>query len=156
MAASTKIIIAEFDKNFLSHLSAAADAAALELFSNPKIYLHDPRAPNSCPAVWANAEGGSLRAVISDIGFAYHPKLDTTQLALFLTIEGQPKDYAFLPYASLVNDAYRNNSSRRYSRSLITSLIEARLQLIIKPYALSSDSDIGKTLLKTFSEVTLD
>ena len=150
-----KIVIAEFDKVFLDYLSAAADAAPLELFSNPKIYLHNPKIDNSCPAAWTKS-GIQLRAVISDIGFAYHPKLDTSQLVAFLTIEGQPKDYDFVPYASLVNDAYRNKSARRYSNSLITSLIEARLQLIIKPYTVQGDTEMGKILLEVFSEVTLD
>jgi hypothetical protein len=147
-----KFYIAEFQKPFLDLLSATADAAPLELFSNPNIYLHDILRPHSCPVPWRSAK--TLRAKIEDMGFAYHAKLDTTQIVTFLRIEGGTKD--FTVYASMVNDAYRNKSARQFARSMFTTILEQRLTLDINVIDVDSESSDGKLLLDTFFPLSWD
>jgi hypothetical protein len=144
------IYLAEFDKPFLDMLSAYADAGPLELFSNPKIYLHAPNKP--APDVYT--EGAQFTAAIRDVGFAYHPKLETTQLVIFLEVEEAPEDHVI--YASIVNDAYRSKSSRRYSRSLVTAILEQRLKPTIKVYGVDTASEMGKIIVETFSVIDWD
>ena len=147
-----KFYIAEFQKPFLDLLSATADASPLELFSNPNIYLHDIRYPDTCPVAWRTAK--TLQAKVEDMNFAYHDKLETTQIVMFLNVEGQPK--GFQVYASLVNDAYANKASRRYSRSLQTAIVEMRLTLTINVIEVDSHSTDGKLLVDTFSALNKD
>ena len=144
------IYLAEFDKPFLDMLSAMGDAGPLELFSNPKIYLHAPNKPN--PEVYETQK--EFTAEIRDVGFAYHPKLDTTQLVIFLEIDEAPEDHVI--YSSIVNDAYRNKHARRYSRSLVTAILEMRLKPTVKVYCVDSESDMGKIIVETFSPIDWD
>lgn len=146
----TKIYIGEFEPSFLKLLSAIADAAPLELFANPKVYLHNLLEHDSCPSEWRNAK--TLQAKITDVGFAYHDKIETTQIAVFLKIAGSQKGYTV--YASLVNDAYRNRSSRTFARSMFTSLLEMDLTLQISVYEIDAASDNGKLLIGTFAPLT--
>ena len=144
------IYLAEFTKPFLDMISAMGDAGPLELFSNPKIYLHAPGNPP--PEVYETQK--EFTAEIRDVGFAYHPKLESTQLVIFLDIDEAPEDHVI--YASLVNDAYRNKNARRYARSLITSILEMRLKPVIKVYTVDSESDMGKVIAETFSPIDWD
>jgi hypothetical protein len=141
-----KFYIAEFQKPFLDFLSATADAAPLELFSNPNVYLHNILVPDSCPVPWRTAK--TLTARITDLNFAYHPKLETTQIITFLQIEGGHKNFSV--YASMVNDAYRNKSARRFARSMFTTILERRMSVDLDVREVDGHSVDGKLLLDTF------
>ena len=108
-----KIYVAEFQPAFLAHLSSLSYASPLELFSNPMVYLHDIRKPDSCPLRVSSNK--TIQVVVDNVAFAYHEKIDTTQIVMFMRIPGAPEDFRI--YASLVNDAYRSEATRKFGRT---------------------------------------
>lgn len=142
-----KIYIAEFDKKLLALLSALAEGSPLELFSNPVVYLHDLSKETSCSLRVSNAT--ELQASIQNVAFAYNEKLGTTQIVMFLRIEGTSE--GFVPYASLSNDAYSSASLRRFGRSLCTALVERSPAVTLRVITVEANSKEGGVLMDTFS-----
>jgi hypothetical protein len=146
-----KIYAGEFERSFLDFLSSMDDAAPIDLFPNPKIFLHDPRTPESCPE--ALRVDGPVDAALLDIGFIYNSGLDMVQLAVFLAVKGNTNKKIDI-YSALGNDAYKNRSTRRFIRSLITATLERYAALTINVTGVDAESETGKLIVKAYYPIS--
>ena len=133
------LVMAEFDRHFMQFYQAFLNAAPVEIFSSPKVYMHD-QAVSVNPAWMPADEGSSLSipVMIKNVGFIDNSTLLTTQLVVVLMPAGNKPANNFTPYAVLLNDPFRGKHARKFSRSLINSIMEYPRPLTVNAFIVSS------------------
>lgn len=148
-----EVIIAEFAEDFLKKYRQLCAGAPIELLTAPKIFLHDPNYP--CTDVSLNLDAQlhtPRKARVKDVGNLYNAKVLETQLTVSLDVDGfDYKAMRFIPYAILFSDPYQNRSSRRYSRSVISALLELPNGFSIVPFV--APADMADKLQKTYQAI---
>ena len=143
------LVTAEFDEHFMKYYEQLRSGGAVTLYSNPKIFMHNPRVP--CNPAWLpedSLEEGhalSLQAKIKDAGFLRSDRSDTDHLVVVLDVDegNQPaaSGNRFYPYAAIMEDPHRGRHARRYARALITALLEYPRLVTIQVFRMPVNQD---------------
>lgn len=119
------LIMAEFDTNFHKNFYVPLlNAAPVEFFASPKIYMHDPK--DEVEPNWMPPDGLSIQipAVVQNAGFVDNPIMMVTQLVVVLKCQLLSGEFSkFQPHAVIMNDPFRSRRSRQYSRSFIDAVL---------------------------------
>lgn len=142
------IYIAEFDEDFMGDYRQFCSGSPVELLTEPKIFLHNPAYPcKNKVFVAAAEEQEKLPASVLDVTYIYNSNCENSQLvfALKTTVDQD----GFIPYAVLMEDPYENQKSRRYTRSLISYILDRTSGFHIRPFI--APDDIRTVLVKSFT-----
>lgn len=147
------IYIAEFDEDFMTDYRQFCSTSPVALFTAPKIFLHDPAYPCTNKVFVAAAEEkAKLPFRVLDAAYTYNSVIGQSQLVLAL--QTTVDTGSFIPYAVLMNDPYDNQNSRRYTRSLISSILDMANGFHMWPFA--APNDVRATLIDSYTPVVLD